>query len=234
MGSAGPLCTRGVSIERQGANYAHMALQLMHCMSPCSSYLIWLRVVVQWYLECHLCYHINTIIRNGLWGPAVRKRTLYWDARRPLCTYGFTSNALPLVILILPDMTWTLYCHINRIMRTGLWGPVASQQVIWHLQNYMCIGVSLSLKGAFLSAQWAPEPQLSVLDLYDNIYEIQNVIQSLFTVKLDNVTIKTWNIWLVKLHVCTLPPDSQWSLLLCAAGPQSPVLPILLIWHCRW
>ena len=109
-------------------------------------------------------------------------------------------------------------------MRTGLWGPVASQQVIWHLQNYMCIGVSLSLKGAFSCAQWAPEPQLSVLDLYDNIYEIQNVIHSLFTVKLINVTFKTRNIWLVKLHVCTLPPDSQGRLFLCAAGPQAPLL----------
>ena len=76
-------------------------------------------------------------------------------------------------------------------MRTGLWGPAASQQVIWHLQNYICIGVSLSLKGAFSCAQWAPEPQLAVLDLYDNIYEIQSVIHNLFTVKLDNVTIKT-------------------------------------------
>ena len=75
---------------------------------------------------------------------------------------------------------------------------------------------------------------MSVLYLYDNIYEIHNVIHSLFTVKLDNVTIKTWNIWLVKLHMCNLPPDSQWSLLLCAAGPQSPVLLILLIWRQGW
>ena len=67
-----------------------------------------------------------------------------------------------------------------------------SQQVIWHLQNYISKGVYLSLKGgAFSCAQWAPEPQLSVLYLHANIYEIQNVIHSLFTVKLDNVTIKT-------------------------------------------
>ena len=35
-----------------------------------------------------------------------------------------------------------------------------SQQVIWHLQNSLCIGISLSLKGgAFSCAQRAPEPQ---------------------------------------------------------------------------
>ena len=42
---------------------------------------------------------------------------------------------------------------------------------------------------------------MSVLYVYDNIYEIQNVIHSLFTVKLNNVTIKTWNIWLVTTYV---------------------------------
>ena len=118
MGFRSPLCTRGISIERQGANYAHMALQVMHCMSPCSSYLIWLRVVVQWYLECHLCYHINKIIRNGLWGPAVHKRTLYWEAERQLCTYGFTSNALPFVILILPGITWNSFWLLFVMLST--------------------------------------------------------------------------------------------------------------------
>ena len=109
MGSGGPLCTRGFSIERQGTSYTHMALQVMHCMLWCSSYLIWFRVFGECYFECCLCYHINSTIRNGLWGTAVHNSILHLEARRQLCTYGFRSDALPVLILILPDMTWNSF-----------------------------------------------------------------------------------------------------------------------------
>ena len=32
MGSGGPLCTIGFFIERHGDSYAHMALQVVHCL----------------------------------------------------------------------------------------------------------------------------------------------------------------------------------------------------------
>ena len=72
----------------------NMAEQVMPYMLPCSFYLIWLRFVAQWYLECYLCYHMNKIIRTGIWGPAVHKRILHWKAGSQLCTYGITSDAL--------------------------------------------------------------------------------------------------------------------------------------------
>ena len=89
-------------------NYAHMALhmlQVMHCMSPYSFYLIWFRVVTQWYLKCYLGYHAIMIIINGFRWPAVHKRSFHWEAGSQLCTHGLTSDALHVVKLIPSNMT---------------------------------------------------------------------------------------------------------------------------------
>ena len=101
-----------------------------------------------------------------------------------------------------------------------------SQQVIWHLQNYMCIGVSLSLKGwAFSCAQRAPEPQCqSCICMTTYMKFMMSFIAYLQSNQI-MLPSKHETYDLLNYICVTCPPDPQWSLLLLCSRPPEPSSP---------
>ena len=100
-----------------------------------------------------------------------------------------------------------------------------SQQVIWHLQNPLCIGISLSLKGgAFSCAQRAPEPQCQSCICMTSYMKFK--MSFIAYLQSNSIMLPSKHeTYDLLLHMCILPPWLSMEPPLVRSRPPEPSSP---------